>query len=445
MARVDEKARYYLERAVPQLREFESKEIFSKDEIRTLVQKRTEYERLILSPGSSPADVLAYIAWDRQLDELRAKRCRRLKIKQSTSFTSQGRIFQTFERGITKHPGSKELWRAYLEFAAQEKATKRWRRIMTRALRMLPSDSALWVVAGRRAAADGDMEGARGLFMRGCRFCTSEPLVWVEYARVEMEWLARLEKKRGTTAFNASVAAIAAEAAASADNKKKSRNVYEEGEGMALFDSDDEDGDGGGDDGDDDGDFSNNAILPKSLVNDPLAKNKKPVFTDAMVRKLAATPALEGAIPRAIFDAAAKQPFFNADAAEIFFDLFVHFSTTVPTAQPMLVAHVFDVMDTQYPKEAATWNCRVKKCLLGLNPNDAAFPRALGAALKIMKEGLADTTNKVRLSAKSSAWIDALLARSESGLDVGLRAVLEDTRRKLDRVGEDDAQGEGQK
>ncbi|CAK7210181.1 U3 snoRNP protein [Sporothrix bragantina] len=434
MARVDDKARYYLERAVPQLREFESKEILSKDEIRTLVQKRTEYERLILSPGSSPADVLAYIAWDRSLDDLRAKRCRRLKIKQSTSFTSQGRIFQTFERGVTKHPGSKELWRAYLEFAAQEKATKRWRRIMTRALRMLPSDSGLWVVAGRRAAADGDMEGARGLFMRGCRFCTSEPLVWVEYARVEMEWLARLEKKRGTAAFNTSVAAIAAEAA-NAD-KKKSRNVYEEGEGMALFDSDEEDG---GDDDDDDGDYSNNAILPKSLVNDPLAKNKKAVFTDDMVRKLAATPALEGAIPKAIFDTAAKQPFFNGDAAETFFDLFVHFSATVPTAQPMLVAHVFATMDTQYPKDAATWNCRVKKCLLGLNPNDAAFPRALGTALKTMKEGLADTntTNKVRLAAKSRAWIDALLARSESGLDVGLRAVLEDTRRKLDRVGEE--------
>ncbi|CAK7275066.1 U3 snoRNP protein [Sporothrix epigloea] len=436
MARVDDKARYYLERAVPQLREFESKEIFSKDEIRTLVQKRTEYERLILSPNASPSDILAYIKWDCSLEDLRAKRCRRLKIKQSTSFRSQSRIFQTFERGLTKHPASRELWRAYLAFAAQEKATKRWRRIMTRALRMLPSDSALWVMAGRRAAGDGDMEGARGLFMRGCRFCTSDPLVWVEYARVEMEWLKRLEKKRGTEAFSASVSAIAAEAAKA--DKEKSRNVYEEGEGMALFDSDDEDGDG--DDDDEDGDFSNNAILPKSLVSDPLAKNKKPVFSDEMVRKLAATPALEGAIPRAIFDTAVKQLFFSANAAETFFDLFVHFSATVPTAQPMLVAHVFTIMDTQYPNEAATWNCRAKKCLMGLNPNDAAFPRALGTALKIVKEGLADTTDKVQLAAKSSAWIDALLARSESGLDAGLRAVLEDTRRKLDRVGQEDAE-----
>ncbi|CAK7273780.1 U3 snoRNP protein [Sporothrix epigloea] len=435
MARVDDKARYYLERAVPQLREFESKEIFSKDEIRTLVQKRTEYERLILSPGSSPFDILSYIAWDRSLEDLRAKRCRRLKIKQSASFRSQSRIFQTFERGVTKHPASKELWRAYLAYAAEEKATKRWRRIMTRALRMLPSDGALWVMAGRKAAGDGDMEGARGLFMRGCRFCTSDSLVWVEYARVEMEWLKRLEKKRGTAAFSASVAAIAAEAAR--PDKKKNRNVYEEGEGMALFESDDEEGEG--DDDGDDGDFSNNAILPKSLASDPLAKNKKPVFSDEMVRKLAATPALEGAIPRAIFDSAIKQPFFSANAAETFFDLFVHFSTAVPSAEPMLVAHVLATMDSIYPKEAATWNCRMKKCLLGLNPNDAAFPRALGTALKSVKEGLADTTDKVQLAAKSSAWIDALLARSESGLDAGLRSVLEDTRRKLDRVGDEDA------
>ncbi|ERS98815.1 hypothetical protein HMPREF1624_04005 [Sporothrix schenckii ATCC 58251] len=431
MAHVDDKARYYLERAVPQLREFEAKEIFSKDEIRTLVQKRTEYERLILSPGSSPADVLAYIAWDQSLDDLRAKRCRRLKIKQSTSFTSQGRIFQTFERGVTKHPGSLLLWRKYLEYAAAAKATKRWRRIMTRALRMLPSEGGLWVVAGRKAWQDGDMEGARGLFMRGCRFCTTEPLVWLEYARLEMEWLAKLEKKRGTPLYNASVAAIAADAAAGSATSKP-RNVYEEGEGMALHEGDTDD-----ESDDDEGDFSNNAILPKSMIDDPLAKNKKAaVFSDETAEKLQATPALEGAIPRAIFDEAAKQAFFSADAAESFFDLFALFAASVPTAQPMLVAHVLSTLDAKYKQDAATWNCRVKNCVLGLNPDAPAFPRALRTALTTLREGLDKATNKAKFAAKSAAWIDVLLVRKEDELDPSLRAILEDTRRKVERAGE---------
>lgn len=363
---------------------------------------------------------------------MRAKRCRRLKIKQSTNFTSQGRIFQTFERGVTKHPGSLLLWRKYLEYAAAAKATKRWRRIMTRALRMLPSEGGLWVVAGRKAWQDGDIEGARGLFMRGCRFCTSEPLVWIEYARLEMEWLAKLEKKRGTPLYNASVAAIAADAANASANKD--RNVYEEGEGMALHDGDTDEED----EDDDDGDFSNNAILPKNLVDDPLAKNKKSatVFSDEAVKKLQATPALEGAIPKAIFDEAAKQVFFNADAAESFFDVFALFGASVPTAQPMLIAHTLEVLEEKYNQDAATWNCRVKKCVLGLNPDAQTFPRALREALSTLREGLDKATNKAKFAAKSAAWIDVLLSRDEDELDAGLRAVLEDTRRKVERAGE---------
>ncbi|KAL2156815.1 hypothetical protein VTH06DRAFT_4512, partial [Thermothelomyces fergusii] len=58
MAGVSDKARFYLERAAPELREFEEKGIFTKDEIRALVSKRSDYEHLILSPGTKPSDFL---------------------------------------------------------------------------------------------------------------------------------------------------------------------------------------------------------------------------------------------------------------------------------------------------------------------------------------------------------------------------------------------------
>ncbi len=95
MAGVAEKARFYLERAVPQLREFEEKEIFTrvsscslsrfldpssdphgrfrddadqpKDEIRTLVSKRTNFEHTVLAPRSNPEDFLAYVQWEQSL------------------------------------------------------------------------------------------------------------------------------------------------------------------------------------------------------------------------------------------------------------------------------------------------------------------------------------------------------------------------------------------
>ncbi|OAA65361.1 U3 small nucleolar RNA-associated protein 6 [Niveomyces insectorum RCEF 264] len=426
MARVDDKARFYLERTVPQLREFESKEIFTKDEIRTLVRKRTDFERLILSPGSQPSDFLTYIAWEQSLENLRAKRCLRLRIKKSTGHSGQARILQTFERGVNRHPGSAILWRRYLEYAAQVKATKQWRRIMTRALRMLPSDAELWVKAGRKAAEDGDMDGARGYFMRGCRFCTADVLVWTEYARVEMQWLAKLEKKKGTAAFPAAVAAVAAK-----PQKNVEGGVYEEGEGFVF----DEDGDDDGDDGageEDDNDFSKTIVSVRKQGGGAAAAQGKTtdLFNQDMVKKLEASPALDGAIPLAIFDVAQAQPFFGPAAAEAFFDMFAVF--TKVSAQARINDHVMATMDRLYPQDPATWNCHVKRPLLGLNPDAPTFPRALRVSLEKLREGLENVHDRAKFAAKCTAWIDVLLAKED--LDDGLRVVLNDTRKKLERA-----------
>ncbi len=62
----------------------------------------------------------------------------------------------------------------YLAFASKVKATKRWRKVATQALRMHPTDVGLWKLAGTRAARNGDMAGAREYFMRGCRFCNTD-------------------------------------------------------------------------------------------------------------------------------------------------------------------------------------------------------------------------------------------------------------------------------
>ncbi len=193
-------------------------------------------------------------------------------------------MFQTFKRAVTRHPGSTLLWKEYLNYAAAAKATKRWRRIMTEALRMHPTDADLWVTAGRRAARDGDMERARALFMRGCRFCTKDETVWVEYARAEMEWLARMEKKKGTK----ELAVIAT-----------SGQVDDDGNIQFSDPEDDED--------DELGDVT---ILPDSLAGKE--KEKPKVFSDEAVRKLEKSPALGGAIPRAIFDIARKQALLPA-------------------------------------------------------------------------------------------------------------------------------------
>ncbi|ROV88178.1 hypothetical protein VSDG_09288 [Cytospora chrysosperma] len=406
MANVAEKARFHLERAVPQLREFEEKEIFSKDEIRTIVQKRTEYEHLVLGPGCKPHHFQSYIAWELSLEKLRSKRCVRKKIKHSTSHASNARVFNIYERGVFRHPGSLALWKEYLDYAAKVKATKRWRKIMTRALRLHPLDVELWTRAGRRAATDGDMEGARGMFMRGCRFCNTTVDLWVEYARVEMEWLARMEKKKGGKRGLAGA---------------RAEEAVDEGD-VLRFDEDDEEEDEFGD-GDDE-------ILPDPLADEQnkKASEAKKVFTEEALKKLEKSPALEGAIPKAVFDIARKQSFFGGPACEAFFDVFASF--TEVSAQNALVRHVLDAMVEAYPKHPATCGCLIRQPLVGVDVTTVEFPRALREVLARIKMHMEATENKAQLAAKIVVWIKRILKRKD--LDENVRTVLEHTKAKVE-------------
>jgi len=310
-------------------------------------------------------------------------------------------VFQTFERAVVRHPGSVLLWRRYLDYAAAVKATKRWRKIMTRALRMHPAEAGLWILAGRRAAGDGDMESARAMFMRGCRFCTRDEAVWVEYARAEMEWLARMERKKGTKEL------IVAAAPHAGDDEE---------DGVIHFDEDD-----GEDDLGDDG-----TILPGALAD---RERKNPtVFGDEAMQQLEKSPALDGAIPRAIFDIAKKQAFYGPPVAEAFFDMFATFPTVAASAR--ILQHVVDAMVDTDPNEPSTCSCLVRQPLVGVDPNTAAYPKALRESLVRLKNATETTSDKGALAEKTITWIDAVLSRGD--LDDGIKRVLEHTKQTLE-------------
>ncbi|KAI0141738.1 U3 small nucleolar RNA-associated protein 6-domain-containing protein [Xylariaceae sp. FL1272] len=395
MAGVAEKARFYLEQAVPQLREFESKGIFSPDEIRSLVKKRTDYEHLVIAPGNKPQDWLNYVAWERSLETLRAKRCRRLEITSSTSHAGQGRVFGILERAVNRHPGNMELWKAYLSYAKDIKATKRYRKVMTRALRMHPSKAELWVMAGKRSAKNGDMQAARGFFMRGARFCARDATVWLQYARCELEWLEKMEERKGKKGGAEKAIAEQAE--------------YDEGHINLLDDESDEDDDG------------NRTIVPntdiltlKKTVNETTANEK-------------GNPALDGAIPLAIYDICKKQPFFTASTSEQFFDVFAEFSRI--SVQGKLIQHVLDSMNALYPNDAASCYCYIRQPLVGLDASNPEYPKALRETLARLKSTLSRTTDQTLLVRKIRSWLETLLAPED--LDTGIRTVLEHTLRSL--------------
>lgn len=243
------------------------------------------------------------------------------------------------------------------------------------------------------------MNGARSYMQRGTRFCTRSKDLWIEYAKLEMIYLAKIALRRKILGLDI-------------DGSIENTEAMEE-------------------DTDDPGfatsadviaipDFKANALRPSMIEG---VKVDSDAAKDPMT-----TPALNGAIPLAIFDAARKQPFFCSAAAEDFFDMFSAF--TQVTCLPKILQHVLDSMTELYPTDVCTCNCYIRQPFVDIEPTSAEFPAALGSALDRLKESQQKVKDKKELSKKTKAWIEPILAIEE--LDPGIRTVLNHTLRKLD-------------
>lgn len=273
---------------------------------------------------------------------------------------------------------------------------------MTRVLRMLPRDAGLWVMAAQRSASHGDMAGARSLFMRGCRFCDGEGTVWVEYVRCEMEWLQKMDaKKPGGGSARARL-----EAAAAADGQSDGDDDEIRFE---ASDSEDEDEDG---------------VITRdadALSGGSGSKPKK-VFSADNKAELVSNPALDGAIPMAIFDISRKQPFFSAAVAEDFFDAVAAFNLAV-SAAPTILQHVLDAMQEAFPASAETGFCYIRQPVAGASPFTPEFPRGLREVYGRLVPTVEASADADGLRAKLVDWIDGLLRLD--GLDEAIVTVLE--------------------
>lgn len=261
---------------------------------------------------------------------------------------------------------------------------------MTNALRMMPTNVDLWVLAGRKSADSGDMAAARGFFLRGCRFCNKDAGLWIEYARCEMDWLLKMQQEQK-------------------NKKPHSMEKSDAQNELSLVGlSDDEEGEEDG------------VLMPKPDADAPQ------VVDSQSAQQLLSSPAMDGAIPIAVFDVCRKQPFFTSATAASFFDIFTAYRAL--TVQPRITAHVLSAMDEQYPNDPYTCDSHVREPLIALNPSTAEFPRKLKVVLATLKQKMQCTTDKEVFKGLSLKWIDGYL---EAELDEAIRTVLEATKKQV--------------
>lgn len=362
------------------------------------MRKRSDFEHKVFARGAQPIDFARYAAWEISLENLRAKRCKRLRIKGSASHVGQARIFGIFDRGTKKHPGDIALWMSYLEHARDVKATKKFKTILTAAIRLHPLKSHLWLYAAQYSLEEeADMNGARSYMQRGTRFCTTSRELWIQYAKLEMIYLAKIAMRRKVLGLDYEKTAGEIEEGSAEDpGFATSQDIIAVPEFNAV------------------------TIRPSMIqgIGVDSEATKDPMTT----------PALNGAIPLAIFDAATKQQFFCASAAEDFFDMFAQF--TQVRCLPRILQHVLDTLIETYAVDPCTGNCFIKQPLVGIEPTTADFPAALIEALDRLKEWLGKTKSKPDLVKKTKAWMEPILEVED--LDPGIETVLRHTIRRLD-------------
>ncbi|KMP01943.1 hypothetical protein CISG_10142 [Coccidioides immitis RMSCC 3703] len=388
MAAASDKARFYLEQSIPELKEYENKKIFSKDEIASITKKRSEFEHKINARGPSPVDFARYAEYEMNLDSLRRKRVKRLGIK-APAHSGQRRIFFILDRATRKFHGDIGLWMQYIDYARKQRAHKKLAQIFTNVLRLHPTEAALWIGAARYALDEhADMTQARGYMQRGLRFCKSSRTMWLQYAKLEMIYIARIAARHKILGLD------------SGTQTKAIRS---------------------GDDIETDAPELNDEDVNPTLENDEV--------DEAALETLNSTPALSGAIPIAVFDAAMKQ--FNEDSGlgYDFFSIFTEFED-MPCLRRVLTHVVEHLMET-CPTNPRAQICYVRLPVEGIKPTSPQFPRAFGNSLSRLKE-LAGAGSAQELSKEVARWLVSI--SSTDGLDPALRQVVEATLRNAERT-----------
>ncbi|KAM0710411.1 hypothetical protein Q7P35_002773 [Cladosporium inversicolor] len=365
-----DKARFYLEQQVPELQEYERKQIFTREEIAAIAKKRSDFEHILNARGSKAADYVRYATYEMNLDSLRKKRCKRLGVK-ATAHGGQRTIFFILDRATKKFPGDLGLWGA-------------------------PREWGLWVLAAKHYAEEvGDMTTARSYMQRGLRFCKDERRMYLEYAKLEMVYLAKLAARRKILGLD--------------EEKKASEGPDEEDDNMMM--------------------------LPEISAEDldPEANKGVEEVNAAALERLANAPAYTGAIPLAIFDAAMKQFSEDSDVANDFFDLVATFDT-VPAARKILNTIYARLQETA-PDSADKIICEAKMHTFSVAPTSVYFPTALGQSIAVVKSGSAQVAaaGQSKLAENAIVYFLSLVVKQKDEMDEGITRVLEASIKKYVR------------
>lgn len=189
-----------LERTVPELIEYQTHGIFSRNEIRAIVRRRERFEYRLHRRGCDMQDYVRYIQFEVNLDALRRLRMERLHVRPGSLMASDyaciSRAYTIFQRALKKHRRDVQLWLDFVAFCRCHRNGPTVARAITQALRYHPHKPGLWVLAAQIEFEDNaDMAAARALMQRALRVMPQSTCLWHEYFRLELLYWEKMRRR----------------------------------------------------------------------------------------------------------------------------------------------------------------------------------------------------------------------------------------------------------
>lgn len=198
------KTRYYLEQCIPEVDDLVDKKLFTKNEVSTIMKKRTDFEHRLNSRGSSINDYIKYINYEKSVDKLRQKRVKRLlestKTNSISDWSIQKRITFIYQRGCRKFPKDLKFWAMYLSFLKTRGNSTSYRKIhnvYNELLKLHPNNVEVWISCAKyEYEVHANFKSCRVVFQNGLAFNPDVPKLWHEYVKFELNFITKLINRR---------------------------------------------------------------------------------------------------------------------------------------------------------------------------------------------------------------------------------------------------------
>ncbi|RDD44015.1 U3 small nucleolar RNA-associated protein 6-like protein [Trichoplax sp. H2] len=189
-----------LEQMLPELEDMQENNLFTRDEIRALVKKRTHYEYQLQRRVVRKIDFIRYIKHEMNLEAERNNRKRKLGIynkKKTVDFAIINRIHRLYQKALRKFRSDSKLWLEYIAFSKNMGSTKVVSKAFSRMLQAHPYRSEFWILAAKWEFEDNkDIDNARRIMQLAIRRNSTSKSLWPEYFRLELLYVDKMRKRR---------------------------------------------------------------------------------------------------------------------------------------------------------------------------------------------------------------------------------------------------------